>query len=118
MTRDDGWSNRDERPSVAPWREVAAGVCIVVIEHALVAGLLGGGGYLIEAAVANSGDYLALFLVWGFAIGCTQTAYVVPTFVVAFVTRRSVAAGVALAAVATFLLNGACFGAMCGVFSA
>ena len=49
-----------------------------------------------------------------FFIGLSQVGYVLPTFIIAFLTRRTVAAGVALGALITFLLNGACFGVLCG----
>lgn len=115
MTADDGWTGRGERDAERPWRLVIAGVLLVLLEHALVGGLLGGLGYLAGVVLGRPGDYIAFFLIWGMAIGVTQLVYVVPTFAIAVIVRRTVAAGVALGGLITFLLNGACFGVMCGV---
>ncbi len=103
---DEGWR---------VWLDVLVGFLIVTMEHTIAGGVLGGGGMLLSAANPSSypSDYTFPLMMWGFGIGLTQIPYVLPTFLVALFVRRNVAAGVALGALVTFLLNGACFGVLC-----
>lgn len=112
------WSERDDRVRTgSPWRDLGIGFAIVLLEHVMFGGLLGGGGVLLDQMTGSFDTYVGVFFVWFFGIGLSQLGYVLPTFAIAFLVRRHVAAGVALGALVTFLLNGACFGALCGVFT-
>ena len=113
------WSERDDRDRArSVWKEVGIGIGIVMLEHLVFGGLFGGGGYLIDQINGGYGEALIVFWFWLFGIGLTQLGYILPTFVVCFLARRNIAAGVALGALATFLLNGACFGVLCGAVGA
>ena len=108
------WEGRDERGSATKvWLQVGLGMGIVLLEHLTIGGLLGGGAFRY-GQMGGSPDAMSIFFVWLFGIGITQLGYVLPTFLIALVVRRNVAAGVALGALMTFLLNGACFGVLCG----
>lgn len=114
------WQERDSRDGSAraAWPQVAFGIGLVLAEHLLVAGLLGGmGALMVQFEIPENELSVLVATGWFFFIGVSQLVYVVPTFVLSFFWRRPVAAGVALGALATFLLNGACFGALCATTS-
>lgn len=110
----DVWEGRQERTSgLSAWTQVGLGMGIVLLEHVFFGGLIGGGSYLLEA-YGGVTEAVGFFFIWLFGIGLSQLGYVLPTFLVALAVRRNIAAGIALGALITFLLNGACFGVLCG----
>lgn len=109
---ESGWQGRDDPTAgQVAWRDVAIGVGIVLLEHLFVGGLLAGVTVVGTKTALIHAPSVGMFAVyWLFGIGLSQLGYVVPTFLVALIVRRNVAAGVAIAALVTFLLNGVCFG--------
>lgn len=118
MTDWDKAGGRPETPqsrgAVFAW--MCAGIGIVLLMHGtagvIFALLTAAGGQAASMGLPYQVSEWPMLLasIWAMGIGCTQGAYVLPAFAVAWVVRRPVALGIAVGAALTFLLNGACYG--------
>ena len=109
---DEAWEGTRDSVSGKPWLDVALGVLSVPLMHGCFAGLLWAGSLIVQTFGGLSGSSLivvpSMFL---FGISVGQLGYVIPAFLVAYRLRRNVAAGIAIGAILTVSLQGACYGA-------
>lgn len=109
----------DEIGPRRPWLELIGGIAAVLVLHLAVGLALWSLAWGADLAGTGRlrGQLYELLLMWMGTVGLSQLIYVLPAFVVALLWRRRVAAGIAVGAALTLLLQGACYGVFCATIS-
>lgn len=111
---DEAWEGSREPGTRKPWVEVAFGVLLVPLMHGFAGGLIGGGAMLLDSFGVMGGTPVVGWPgMFALSLSISQLGYVGPAFLIAYRVRKNVAAGIAIGALLTVSLQGACYGAFC-----
>ena len=93
--------------------QVGLGIVLVFLLHAIVGGSLWGAASAAAFFGGTVAEALnAVALMWAVGLGIVQALYVLPVAAALFFVRRPIALGMAIGAALTFVLQGACYGAL------